>query len=55
MAWLSDLLGALNERQRWSEAREEIVVAKAEGAAAATASAVASQHVGELARRLGSR
>lgn len=48
-----DLLDALSERQRRSEAREEILVAEAKAAAATAASAVASQHVGELARRLG--
>lgn len=35
------------------EAREGILVAEAKGAAAAAASAVASQHVADLARRIG--
>lgn len=47
------LINALDERQRRSEAREAIVVAKAEAAAASAASAVASHHIGDMARRLG--
>jgi type IV pilus biogenesis protein CpaD/CtpE len=35
------------------QVREEILIAEAKGAAAATASAIASQHVAELARRVG--
>jgi len=47
------MIDELADRQRRAEAREEILVAKAEAAAATAASAAASQHVAELARRLG--
>lgn len=47
------LIKELGERQSRSEAREEILVAKAEAAAATAASVAASQHVSDLARRLG--
>ena len=44
---------ALKDRIARLEAREEILVAEAKGAAAAAASAIASQHVAELARHVG--
>lgn len=49
-----DMIKDLDHRQRRAEAREEILVAKAEAAAATAASVAASQHVSDLARRLGS-
>jgi uncharacterized protein YceH (UPF0502 family) len=45
------MIKELGERQRRSEAREEIL--KAEAAAATAASVAASQHVSDLSRRLG--
>ena len=48
-----ELIDDLRERQRRAEAREEILIAEARAASATAASAVASQHVGELARRIG--
>jgi hypothetical protein len=47
------LINALDKRQRRPEAREEVVIAKAEAAAASAASAVASHHIGDMARRRG--
>jgi uncharacterized protein YceH (UPF0502 family) len=47
------MIKELGERQRRSEAREEILIAKAEAAAATAASVAASQHVSDLSRRLG--
>ena len=44
---------ALKDRVTKLEAREEILIAEAKGAAAAMASAVASQHVAGLARHVG--
>jgi type IV pilus biogenesis protein CpaD/CtpE len=44
---------ALKDRVTKLEAREEILIAEARGAAAAAASAVASQHVADIARRVG--
>jgi hypothetical protein len=44
---------ALEDRVAKLEAREEILIAEARGAAAAAASGVASQHVAGLARDLG--
>jgi uncharacterized protein with PIN domain len=49
-----ELISALSDRLQRIEAREEIVTAEAKAAAATAASAVASQHIGEVARRLGS-
>ncbi len=43
----------LRDRITKLEAREEILIAEAKGAAAAAASAVASQHVAALAREIG--
>jgi type IV pilus biogenesis protein CpaD/CtpE len=43
----------LKDRVTKLEAREEILIAEAKGAAAAAASAVASQHVAEIARHVG--
>jgi hypothetical protein len=47
---LKDRLTALEQHVK---AREDILVAEAKGAAAATASVIASQHVADIARRLG--
>ena len=47
---LKDRLMALEQHVK---GREDIVIAEAKGAAAATGSAVAAQHLGEIARRLG--
>ena len=47
---LKDRLTALEHHVK---AREDIMVAEAKGAAAATGSAVAAQHVSEISRRLG--
>lgn len=47
---LRDRLTTLEQHVR---AREDIVVAEAKGAAAATGSAVAAQHVSDISRRLG--
>ena len=47
---IKDRLTMLEQHVR---AREDILVAEAKGAAAATGSAVAAQHVSEIARRLG--
>jgi type IV pilus biogenesis protein CpaD/CtpE len=44
---------ALKDRVTKLEAREEILIAEAKGAAAAAASAVASHHVADLARQMG--
>lgn len=44
---------ALKDRVTKLELREAILVAEARGAAAAAASAVAGQHVADLARQLG--
>jgi hypothetical protein len=44
---------ALKDRVTKLEAREEVLIAEAKGAAAAAASAVASQHVVEIARQVG--
>lgn len=44
---------ALKDRVTKLESREEILIAEAKGAAAAAASAVASQHVANLAQQLG--
>lgn len=43
----------LNRLQARVEAREDILVAEAKGAAGSVASMVASQHVAEISRRLG--
>jgi type IV pilus biogenesis protein CpaD/CtpE len=43
----------LKDRLTKLEAREEILIAEAKGAAAAAASVVASQHVADLARHIG--
>jgi type IV pilus biogenesis protein CpaD/CtpE len=43
----------LKDRVTRLEAREEVLIAEAKGAAAVAASAVASQHVAELARQVG--
>ena len=43
----------LKDRVTKLEAREEVLIAEAKGAAAATAGAVASQHVATLAREIG--
>ena len=43
----------LKDRVTKLEAREEILIAEARGAAAAAAGAVASQHVATLAREIG--
>lgn len=43
----------LKDRVTKLEAREEVLIAEAKGAAAAAASAVASQHVAEIARQVG--
>jgi hypothetical protein len=47
---LKDRLTALEQHVK---AREDILVAEAKGAAAATASVIASQHVADISRRLG--
>ena len=44
---------ALKDRVTRLEAREEVLIAEAKGAAAAAASAAASLHVAELARHVG--
>ncbi len=43
----------LKQRVARLEAREPVLVAEAKAAASAAASAVAAQHIGDLARRLG--
>ncbi|HJS86227.1 MAG TPA: hypothetical protein VJ779_12280 [Acetobacteraceae bacterium] len=44
---------ALKDRVARLEAREEVLIAEAKGAAATAASAVTSQHVASLAREIG--
>lgn len=50
-------LQALGQRlatlEHYVKAREDILVAEAKGAAAATGSAVAAQHISDISRRLG--
>ena len=46
-------IATLKERVTRLEAREEVLVAEARGAAAAAASGAASQHTSDLSRRLG--
>jgi hypothetical protein len=49
----ADEIQDLKDRVTKLEAREEIMVAEAKGAASAVASAVASQHLATIARDLG--
>ncbi|WP_428486555.1 hypothetical protein [Rhodopila sp.] len=50
---IQDLKNRLTKLEEHVKAREEILVAEAKGAAAAVASATASQHFSDISRRLG--
>jgi hypothetical protein len=55
-AQASDIQGLkdrLTKLEEYVRAREDVLVAEAKGAAAAVASVAASQHVSDIARRLG--